>query len=1104
MDPVAPGGESPHRVQLIGRSRELGLLRERLARLSDGQGGLVLVAGEAGIGKTSLVEALAAEARARGLGVAWGAAWDGGGAPGYWPWIQVLRDLRPELPELDDGLRRELGPLWQETPGPDAEVDPELLRFRRLDALRAVLRAASARRPVLVVLDDVHAADAGSLEALLFVARALRDLRVLIAATSRLEPGAAAGALARVAALATIVCPSRFGLEEVRELLAGLEPVSPSMAEEIHRRSGGNPLFAREIVQHVRAGGALTEVPDRVGASIAERLDRLEPAERGMLEAAAVLGREFTLSMLAEVAGLDGPAVEVRLRGARLGGVIERGGGDRAAFTHPLFRERILSRLEPARRSALHLAAAGAVGRAAGPGSEEAVAQHLLDAQPSGDASRALEALLAAAEAARRAAAHPRAVELLEAALRVEGRLAEDPPRRMDFQLHLAELCARNGNGERARALAREVALRARSASDPALLARVALAYGAELRPGVVDPELVSLLEQALQTHVSAGMRARLLARLAAALQPSPDPAEPIRLAHDAVALARTSGDADELTSVLHAAGSALAAYAPPGERMPISQELYERALARGDLVLAQQAAARLATDAADLANLPQAAAAAAAHEKLGEALGHPRWRWRGPLLRSMCALAAGRWADAEAAQAIAAERAREAEDPAAELIRFLHGLGAFRARAARGVDEAERILRQPPAGMAAQTTMSAVMRASAMARAGEDVAAAQVLATITGPGWRRVSCGSARHRGRRGHAPVAAGSRRGAASAAARAGVAGDELGRDGSTSGMGRWGTGLVGSWRCWGGGRRPFQRWRGPWPPRWPSRPIRSRPTSAARWGRRWPGEGRARIRPGPASCWMPQARRRTASGWRCCARGWIAPGRAVVPGPPRARGRGRARLPAWPGRAKSGRWLFQGRTVRLRSSRGLEILDTLLRSPGREFHVLQLSGLERARSPTLATRASCWTRAPAASTGLASGRWRTSSARPRPGTTRSGTGAWRPSCRSCARSWPGAWGWAAARAAPPRQWSAPASTCRSGSGARCAGSQPSCRTPGATSSASSTRACSSATAAPRGPGPERVSRGDLRSHASLARGGMTCQSRTWSPSSSLRCS
>ena len=178
---------------LVGRERELELLLGGLAALATGRGSLFFLTGEPGIGKTRLADELAAHAVRAGATVAWGAAWDGGGAPAYWPWIEVVRALRPLVPEPDETLRRDLGPLWGEpaeavrapAPGDPDPQDPELRGFRRFDALRAVLQAAAQRTRLLVILEDLHAADRGSLLALQLVARALRSLPVLILGTHR-------------------------------------------------------------------------------------------------------------------------------------------------------------------------------------------------------------------------------------------------------------------------------------------------------------------------------------------------------------------------------------------------------------------------------------------------------------------------------------------------------------------------------------------------------------------------------------------------------------------------------------------------------------------------------------------------------------------------------------------------------------------------------------------------------------------------------------------------------------------------------------------------------------------------------------------------------
>jgi hypothetical protein len=736
-------------IRFVGRDRELVQLVEAFAALGRGavrgldgapksRGQLFVIAGEPGIGKSRLCDELVREVQRQGAHVAWGAAWDGGGAPAYWPWVQVVRALRPALPAFDDRLQAELGPLADERISEELGGDVELMRFRRFDALRSVLSAAAARGPLVVVLEDIHAADVATLQALRFVARALRSLPLLLLATQRDAAWVApelAEPVAQIAREGTTLALGRLERGDVATILADLEPVPEALVDDVFQVSGGNPFFVSETLRAVRMGAEPRAPGSGVGTIVRERLSRLGAAARDALESAAVLGREVSLATLAHMGSCSASDLEASLREPRQAGIVEVDGAV-LRFCHALFREGLYDDLLPERRVVLHLRAGEALARRTTLGleaSDESVARHLLAALPAGDVEQALDWALRAGRSALGALAFDRAATLLEGALVALERLPADPGRRIDIMLLLAEALAASGGGERGRTLCSAAAREARASGDGARLARAALAFGSQLRIAVVDRELIALLGEALAL-LDAGdrrLRARVLARLAAAQQPAPDPEVPMREARAAILLARESGDPDTLLAVIYTAGSALVDYAPPAERLALARELTALALPRGELVRAQQGYARMTIDLLELGNITAAELAVAAHEQLGEALGHARWRWRSSVMRSMLALMAGRWEEAERAQAQAALLAEASDDPNALTTLAYHRMGALRAREAASAVDLSSLWESSLQVLEGGEALRAALGASLLARCGDLPGARRLLGTV-------------------------------------------------------------------------------------------------------------------------------------------------------------------------------------------------------------------------------------------------------------------------------------------------------------------------------------------------------------------------------------
>jgi tetratricopeptide (TPR) repeat protein len=711
---------------LIGRDRELAELTAGLDDAAGGRGGVWLITGEPGIGKSRLFEAVEEHAIANSMSVHWGRCWEAGGAPAYWPWIQVLRSvisqgdpaspvskrnavqLAQVLPELGDGVNES---------EKAAQLEPEQAVFALMDAVVNTLRDAGATAPVAVLLEDFHSADPSSITLLDFACRQVRMMPLLVVANYRETEARREGVhdgLMKAARSARTMRLNRFSEEEVavcvREM-AGFDP-GGRVVSAIHEASEGNPLYAIEIADLMISRGDLIEgkdridiaIPESVKAVIGERAERLDQSTRDLLKAASVIGREFRLEDLANLLETGQDDVEDLLAEAVAARIIDRDGANGYRFVHILIQEVFHSSLGDEQRHALHRRRAELLADLEADDGAirwSELAHHLLEAGPAAD-DQAFDACVQAAEQAMDQLAFGDAAELYEQALTVFDRLkGSDPIERCDLLLDRAESLIKADNISQGRVICREAAEAARRLGDADLLARAALTYGSVFVFGDVDTALVELLQETLGMidEKDSAIRARLTARLAAAMQPAEDPGEAMDLAREAIAMARRVNDRAALLSAIRSGCSALMDFADPEERLILNREHVALAKELGVPFEALRGHMRIVIDALELGDMDACVAAIDAYDRLASRTDLPHHLWPVASFRAMCALVEGRFEEAGDLINEARRQAEPLEDPNAERCMALQTIASARAREAfeemgRSFEVARRELR--------------------------------------------------------------------------------------------------------------------------------------------------------------------------------------------------------------------------------------------------------------------------------------------------------------------------------------------------------------------------------------------------------------------------
>jgi tetratricopeptide (TPR) repeat protein len=685
--------------RFVGREAELQALLIGLAQARSGRGGLFLIGGEPGIGKSRLADEFAEHARQSGADVLWGRAWEGAGAPAYWPWIQALRGHLRKVDSTD--ARAQLGPgaadivqllpeisdLVPNLAAPPPESDSA--RFRLFDSTASFLRRVAAQRVTVLVLDDLHAADAPSILLLRFLAGNLQDMQLVAVGTYRDV------ALGRdqplTAALPELIRePSSrqltlSGLPEdlmgpLIEATTGVRP-SSRLPRSVWRETGGNPLFVGESLRLLAAEGGLERlvghgpfqlsVPAGIRDVIARRVHRLSAETVEALTHAAVLGPEFGVETLRRVGRYGTADFGDRLSEALEAGLVVPVAGaiGRYRFSHDLVRESLYQEQLPVQRARLHRRVAEVLEEFHA-GALDAhlpeLAHHYFEAVQGGGlgeadeleamAGKALRYAIDAAGQAVRSLAYEEAARHYRMALAVlDLENSHDERQRTELLLAVGDAEGRAGDMESAGDAFMQAAAVARRTGEATDLARAALGIGGRMiwgRPGR-NRHLVPLLREALAMLGEGSdelLRVRLLARLACALRSDADMHEQSDLlSRQAVDLARQLGDPESLSYALVC--RAWATWWPDNLelRAELAREMAEVASAVGDSERMIDAHMMLYLSHSEDGRMAEVARETTLAAQLADDLHQPSQVWLSTGWRALTMLLEGRFDEAAA-----------------------------------------------------------------------------------------------------------------------------------------------------------------------------------------------------------------------------------------------------------------------------------------------------------------------------------------------------------------------------------------------------------------------------------------------------------------------
>lgn len=636
-------------TQLAGTTTNVATPRAQasLAAALGGDGHVIALTGEAGIGKTHLARALFREARTSGAAAVWARA-GRVGAPPFWPWVEALRQL---LPDVDLEARPRIAALL----AGDLHSEPADLRSRFLlfeDVAAALLERAADRR-ILIVLDDLHEADAASLLLTAHVGQSLTGSSVGVLVTVRDDMTPAQpewsstwGELVRTADVIPVQPLDQHTVAALMAEVSGVAPAAATVARVLDR-TGGNALFVRELTS-LDATGETDALPESVVSVVTARLARLSAECRRTLAAASVLGPVAPHPVLAST--LAAPTTDLLrwLAEAADHGLISRGDPRSVRFSHGIVRDAVYEGLSLDERAAWHGAAARVLLERDSPRAVD-VAEHLTKAGPA-DAREAATWWSKAGDDAMAVLGYEEATRCYRHCLDLG---AADEA---SVLLRLGDACLASGDATGARAAFLAAVAIGRRTDDAVVVSHGALGLGsgaAGFEVALLDREQIDALTDALRMlpdePLLRALRARVMARLSVALTFASTDARRAELASDAMRLAEEAGDHAALAVALCSHCDVISGPEHVRDRLALTTRIIELAQSVGDSTvelvgLRMRIVARL-----ELGDLSGFADDARSFGAIARALRQPLYLWYVPLWQATMALYEQRYDDCSA-----------------------------------------------------------------------------------------------------------------------------------------------------------------------------------------------------------------------------------------------------------------------------------------------------------------------------------------------------------------------------------------------------------------------------------------------------------------------